>query len=253
MDSVQSGEVQSLVCTPRPTSATGNGLSGNLKTFGDMRMHSQISVLCDLMSWKKIKTYDYFITKPSLQDGHGGVDTQCKEYTFSRSDHRSRIHCRIPGGTKIGPVIDIKVVQIIGVHGIEIAVPSMRDDSRTSWVLITRGKNRFFDELEDPSVSPHVPSSNLLKQEAESKEANTAEKDYKSSWQQSSDQNPSSSSRIGPNPVQLEANPMCFTKRTMDTQKRMWKTIPNINGTLGVLSHREYRGWCQITTSLRPG
>ena len=104
-------------------------------------MHSQISMLCDLMSWKKIKTYDYFITKPSLQDGHGCVDTQCKEKTFSRSDHRSRIRCRIPGGTKIGPVIDIKVVQIIGVHGIEIAVPSMRDHSRTSWILITRGKS----------------------------------------------------------------------------------------------------------------
>ena len=122
-DSVQAGEVQSLVCTPRPISASGNGLSGILKTlFGDMPMHSQISTHCDLMSWKKIKKYDYFITKPCLQDGHGGVDTQCKEYTFSRSDHRSRIHCRIWGGTKIGPVSDIKVVQIIGVHGIEIAV-----------------------------------------------------------------------------------------------------------------------------------
>ena len=61
---------------------------------------------------------------------------------------------------------------------IGIVDPSIRDDSRTSWVLITRGKNRFFDELEDPSVSPHVPSSNLLKQQAESKEANTSEKDF---------------------------------------------------------------------------
>ena len=155
MDSVQAGEVQSLVCTPRQISATGNGLSGNLKTFGDMRMHSQISMLCDLMSWKKIKTYDYFITKPSLQDGHGGVDTQCKEYTFSRSDHRSRIHCRIPEGTKIVPVIDIKVVQSIGVHGIEIAVPSMRDHSRTSWILITRGKI-------DSSTKWKIPVSVLM-------------------------------------------------------------------------------------------
>ena len=36
----------------------------------------------------------------------------CKEYTFSRSDPRSRIHCKIPGGTKIGPVIHIKIVRI---------------------------------------------------------------------------------------------------------------------------------------------
>ena len=100
-----------MVCTPRPIRATGNGLSSNLKTFGDMPLHSQISILCDLVSWKKVKAQDYFITKPSLQDGHGGVDTQCKEHTFSRNDHRSRIHCRIPGGTKIGQVIDITVVQ----------------------------------------------------------------------------------------------------------------------------------------------
>ena len=29
---------------------------------------------------------DFLITNPSLQDGHGGIDTQCKEYTFSKSD-----------------------------------------------------------------------------------------------------------------------------------------------------------------------
>ena len=57
-------------------------------------MHSQISMLCDLMSWKKIKTNDYFTTKPSLQDGHGGVDTQCKESqkwsSIQNSLHNSR-------------------------------------------------------------------------------------------------------------------------------------------------------------------
>ena len=28
---------------------------------------------------EKIKTLDYFISKPSLQDGHEDVDSQCKE------------------------------------------------------------------------------------------------------------------------------------------------------------------------------
>ena len=116
MDSVEAVEVKSLVSTPRLIKATGKGFSGNLKAFGDMPLQSQISILCDLVSRKKIKPRDCFITKPCLQDGHGGMDTQCKDFSFSRSDPTSRIHCRIPGGTKIGPVIEIKVVQIIGVQ-----------------------------------------------------------------------------------------------------------------------------------------
>ena len=94
-----------------------------------------------------MKPNDIFITKPSLSDGHGGIETRCKEYTLSRSDPRSRIHCKIPGGTKIGPVIEVRVARIFGIYGLEVAVPSIR------------GKNRFVDEMEDPTSVTMSPAS----------------------------------------------------------------------------------------------
>ena len=62
-----------LVSTPRLIKAPGNGFSGNVNTFDAMPLHSQISMLCDLVSWKKIQPGYFFVTKPSLQDGHGRI------------------------------------------------------------------------------------------------------------------------------------------------------------------------------------
>ena len=99
--SVQANEVQSLASTP-VTKAPENGIGGNLKTFGDMSLDSQHSMLGDLVSWRKIKPRDFLITSPSLQDGHEGIDTQCNEYTFSRSAPKSRIHCKNQEGRRLG-------------------------------------------------------------------------------------------------------------------------------------------------------
>ena len=127
MNSVEADEVNSLVSTARLIAAPGNRLSGDVKTFDDMPWHSQFCTLCDLVSWRKVQSDGFFITKPSSTDGHGGIDTQCKEKTFSRSDPRGRTLYEIPGGTNIGPVSEIKVVRIVGIYALESAVPSIRD------------------------------------------------------------------------------------------------------------------------------
>ena len=121
------------------------------------------SILCNLVSWRRIEIGDFFITKPSLRDKDGRIDTQCTEYVLSRSDQRSTIYCRIPGEKKIEPVIEIRIVGIIGIHGIEVSVHSTRDLTQTSWVLISIGKSRYANQMEDPDVSHNVPSSNLLR------------------------------------------------------------------------------------------
>ena len=68
----------------------------------------------------------------------------------------------------MGPVIEVRIVRIVGVHGFEVAVLSIKGQSTTSWVLTPRGKNRFVDEMEDPNISPNVTSINLLKEQANS-------------------------------------------------------------------------------------
>ena len=66
---------------------------------------------------------------------------------------------------------------VIGIHGIEVSVPSTRDFSLTSWVLISGGKNRFVNQMEDPSISHNVPSSDLLREQANSKEEESSDDD----------------------------------------------------------------------------
>ena len=100
--SVQANEVHSFVSTPA-TKALGNGIGRNLKTFGDMPLHSELSILCDLVSWSKIKPRDFFFTNPSLQDGHGQIDTQCKDYTVSRSDPKiQNFIAKVQEGQRLG-------------------------------------------------------------------------------------------------------------------------------------------------------
>ena len=237
MDSVQAGEVQSLVWTLRSICATGNGLSCNLKTFGDMPMHSQISMLRDLMSWKKIKTYDYFITKPSLQDGHGRCwysvqriyilqkwsSIQNSLQNFRRNKNwashwcKSRANHDSSWNRNCSSFNTRSFQNILGT-----------DHKRENW---------FFDEVDDPSVCPHVPSSNLLKQHAESNGANTSEKDYKELLE--------NRAATKTRRVLAEWDPILFNSKRIQCasrreplilRKEYRRKFQNINGTLGVLS-----------------
>ena len=128
MKSVETNEVHSLVSTPRLIKAPGNGFSGNVKTFDAMPLHSQISMLCDLASWKKIQPDDYFITKPSWtwRSWHSVQRIYKKWYKIQNLLQNSRWN-------KIWASHWLKSRVI---HGIEIQIPSIRD------------QNRFVDELE---------------------------------------------------------------------------------------------------------
>ena len=61
---------------------------------------------------------------------------------LSRVNPRASIYAAIPGGTVIGPVIEVHIVKILDSFGLEIAMPSPNDSRRTSYVLISRGKIR---------------------------------------------------------------------------------------------------------------
>ena len=189
MRSVEADEVNSLVSTPRLITASGNR-SGDLKTFDDLPVHSQYSMFCDLVSWRKVKPNDFFISKPSLSNRHG----------------------------------------IVGIDGLEVTVPPRRDYSTTSWVLISRGKNRCVDEMEDPNISHNVSSINLLKEQADSKGARAPEDVEHSFRERERATTSSSSSRLDTNPINHKEQPVCFTKTTILTLERNWKTIPRYPG-----------------------
>ena len=60
----------------------------------------------------------------------------------------------IRGHTKIGPVCQVRVTCYFNQYGIETQVPSMLKNGTSSWIVISRGPNRYVDESwhdqEDP-------------------------------------------------------------------------------------------------------
>ena len=70
------------------------------------------------------------------------------------SEPQSTAFAASPGGTIIGPVIEIQIVKMIDQYGLEFAIPSPNDTERTSYVLISREKSRYVDDV-------HIPNAEL--------------------------------------------------------------------------------------------
>ena len=49
----------------------------------------------------------------------------------------------IPGGTIIGPVLEVQIVKNLDGYGIEVTIPSIVDPANTSYVVISRETERF--------------------------------------------------------------------------------------------------------------
>ena len=78
---------------------------------------------------------------------------------------QSKAFAAILGGTIIGPVIEVQIVNILDQYGLEIANPSPNERGSTSYVMISRGKNRFFHFPEAVLESSAESLSGLQKAE----------------------------------------------------------------------------------------
>ena len=86
-----------------------------------------------------------------------GYAGSCREYTSPRDDERSTPKEWIRGDTKIGPILEVKVTHHLYQHGIEIKIDSMQKGRSQSWIVISRGMNKYVNELsEENGKSIHV-------------------------------------------------------------------------------------------------
>ena len=95
--------------------------------------------------------------------------------TGKKQNENSFILCRayaaISGETTIGPVIEVHVAQVFVTHGLETEIAPPNNPKRTSWVLISRGKSRFVDELHIQNVRHTLTSVELLSEHENAKES----------------------------------------------------------------------------------
>ena len=147
LTSVPSHEVQLLVSPPKM-------VQENILALDALSDRIQFSKLCE-DAWLKhrISAGTMYKTRPDEDDGYGQLVPLCREYTLSRAHPQSRVFAAIPGGTIVGPVVEVRTVKILGQPGLEIAIPSTHSHETTSYVMITRGKKPFVDEVHDHKLN----------------------------------------------------------------------------------------------------
>ena len=91
--------------------------------------------------------------------------------THLRGNKDSRAYAAIPGRTKIGPVIQVYIVQFLGSYGLEIQIPSPTNPERKSWLELCRGRNRFVDELHHRNPGHNLANSELHSERTVAKES----------------------------------------------------------------------------------
>ena len=131
LTSVPPDEVQLLVSPP--TKASGNSLQETVLSFEALSSITQFSKLCEDAHFKhRVSGGMKYKTRLGEDDG-----------TFSRARPQSRVFAAIPGGTVIGPVLEVRVVKILGEHGLRISIASALKHEGTSHVVISRGTQLF--------------------------------------------------------------------------------------------------------------
>ena len=121
----------------------------------------------------------------------------------------------IPGETMIALVIQVHVVQIFATHGLESEIPCPNNTKRTSWVLVSRGKGRFVDELHISNVGPNLTSAFLLSEQEFSKEREPYLAKSKNSSQEIGAVSNASSRKVHADLVSFSPDPVHYTQRTI--------------------------------------
>ena len=100
------------------------------------------------VSQKTVAERQYFVT---LDDAElAKLGGSCREYTIPRDDQLSKVRGWIRGRTKIGPVLEVAVVNYHqGRCGIEIMINSLFGDGTHSWIMIVNGLNKYETEMSE--------------------------------------------------------------------------------------------------------
>ena len=145
---IKQEERKSLVDIPRLPPASGNRMLQNLENFESMPFMSKIESLRAAAKFHSpIDIEMYFVTTLLEDNGWGRRTSMCKEYTAPRNQRDSRPFASIDANQKIDPILNIEIALIVDVPGIEVRVPSLSDLWRSMWILTSRGKERFVNEI----------------------------------------------------------------------------------------------------------
>ena len=142
-------EVGSLVRNqPKTEGDAGNCCCDHLQRFDMMNPDAKLRTVREEAGFiRPVSKRMYYITGEGVNDGFGNLIASCREYTLSRTHRDSEVKLWIQKYTEIGPARAAKIICPHDVHGLEIRTTSTSGDDTNVWVVISRGPNRYLDEL----------------------------------------------------------------------------------------------------------
>ena len=82
-----------------------------------------------------------------------------------------QIYAAIPGQTIIGPVLQVLLIQYLGINGNKKSDSLHDNANRTSWAVMCRRKNRYVEEVHLNDTGHNPTSSELLLERSVAKES----------------------------------------------------------------------------------
>ena len=103
---------------------------------------------------RKVSIGQYFKTCHDVDDEFESTTVACRECTLLRDHQDSELVAWVGGHTKIGPVLQVKVICCLDQYGFGKQAPSTSKDGCNSCIIISRGPIRYVEE------SWHYPGDN---------------------------------------------------------------------------------------------
>ena len=128
---------------------------------------NRLSKFCKEAGFMRVvEVGQYFVTKDT-GDLRQFRSVACREYTLPRDDPASQPKGWIQGNMRIGPVLEVTASFHQFKYGVEVRIPSVKEDNSQSWVRISFGTVRFVNDsikddtenLADPQEEKGVPTS----------------------------------------------------------------------------------------------
>ena len=158
---IHAEEIDSLEKIPRTPPASGNRMRQKLQSFESLSAESQLKHIYERAGfYHPVERNRCYKTRRDEDDGYGKITTICREYTHPREHPDSRCFATIFANTRIGPILNLRIPKVFGIHGMEVQIPSLSRPKYSSLILICRGLENFVAEFYDLNT----PSSSLLRQ-----------------------------------------------------------------------------------------
>ena len=126
---------------------------------------NKLSKFCKEAGFMRVvEVGQYFVTRDA---GEFKQIVACREYTLPRDDKASQPKGWIRGNMRIGPVLEVTTSFQHFKYGIDIRIPSVKEDNSQSWVRISFGRVRYVNNyikydtqnLASPQEEEDVPTS----------------------------------------------------------------------------------------------